>query len=135
MEVREVMSPHAVTLTPGQTLKEAAEIMRRIEIGFVPVGENDRLVGTVTDRDIVINGIALGKSSDDAVAEVMSSDVLFCYQDQEVAVVARNMGEQQVRRLPVVDRDKNLVGIVSIGDLSADGDPSAAGVALEQISH
>lgn len=135
MEVREVMSPHAVTLTPGQTLKEAAEIMRRIETGFVPVGENDRLVGTVTDRDIVINGIALGKSSDDAVAEVMSSDVLFCYQDQKVAEVARNMGEQQVRRLPVVDRDKNLVGIVSIGDLSSDGDPSAAGVALEQISH
>ncbi|WP_050759213.1 CBS domain-containing protein [Pseudooceanicola batsensis] len=134
MQVREVMNQHAVTLTPQQTLGEAAEVMRRIDTGFVPVGENDRLVGTITDRDIVVNGMARGKSADDAVREVMGQEVLYCFDDQEVAEVARNMGERQVRRMPVVDRDKRLVGIVSLGDLSTDGDPSAAGVALEQIS-
>ncbi|MBL3705756.1 CBS domain-containing protein [Sulfitobacter sp. BDSS02] len=128
------MTPHTVTLTPDQSLKDAAEIMRRIETGFVPVGEDDRLVGTITDRDIVISGIAQGKSTNAAVGEVMSRDVLYVFDDQEVAEVARNMGESQVRRMPVVDRDKRLVGIVSLGDLSTDGDPSAAGVALEQIS-
>ncbi|OWU72729.1 CBS domain-containing protein [Phaeobacter sp. 22II1-1F12B] len=135
MQVNEVMTPHTVTLTPDQSLKDAAEIMRRIEIGFVPVGEDDRLVGTITDRDIVISGIAQGKSTNAAVGEVMSRDVLYVFDDQEVAEVARNMGESQVRRMPVVDRDKRLVGIVSLGDLSTDGDPSAAGVALEQISN
>ena len=134
MEVREIMSPHAVTLTPQQTIGDAAEIMSRIETGFVPVGENDRLVGTITDRDIVINGIAQGKTAESAVGDVMSRDVLYCYEDQEVAEVARNMGKEQVRRMPVVNRDKRLVGVISLGDLSSDGDPSAAGVALEEIS-
>ncbi|MEC7760910.1 MAG: CBS domain-containing protein [Pseudomonadota bacterium] len=134
MEIREIMSSHVVTITPQQTLKEAAEVMRRIDSGFIPVGENDQLVGTITDRDIVINGLAKGKSSDSKVGEVMSNEVLYCYQNQEVAEVARNMGEQQVRRMPVVDQNKRLVGVVSLGDLSSDGDPSAAGVALEQIS-
>ena len=135
MQVHEVMTPHTVKLTPDQSLKDAAEIMRRSETGFVPVGEDDRLVGTITDRDIVISGIAQGKSTNAAVGEVMSRDVLYVFDDQEVAEVARNMGESQVRRMPVVDRDKRLVGIVSLGDLSTDGDPSAAGVALEQISN
>ncbi|KZY31037.1 inosine-5-monophosphate dehydrogenase [Roseovarius sp. HI0049] len=134
MYVKEIMSKHAVTLTPQQTVSEAAEIMQRLNTGFVPVGENNRLVGTVTDRDIVVNGIAQGKTADAKVSEVMSGDVLYCFDDQEVAEVARNMGERQVRRMPVVDRDKTLVGIISLGDLSHDGDPSAAGVALEQIS-
>jgi len=134
MQVNEVMTPQSVTLTPEQTLKDAAEIMRRIETGFVPVGKDDRLVGTITDRDIVIGGIAQGKSAETAVSEIMSRDVLYVFEDQEVAEVARNMGEQQVRRMLVVDRDKRLVGIVSLGDLSTDGDPSAAGAALEDIS-
>ena len=134
MQVNEVMTPHTVTLTPDKTLKDAAEIMCRMETGFVPVGQDDWLVGTITDRDIVISGIAQGKSTDSAVSEVMSRDVLYVFEDQEVAEVARNMGEQKVRRMPVVDHDKRLVGIVSLGDLSTDGDPFAAGVALEQIS-
>ena len=134
MQVKDVMSPHAVTVSPQQTLRDTAEIMQRMDTGFVPVGENDRLVGTITDRDIVVNGIAQGKSIDSLAGEVMSEDILYCFEDQEVAAVARNMGEQQVRRMPVLDRDKRLVGIVSLGDLSSDGDPSAAGVALEQIS-
>lgn len=134
MQVREIMSRHTVTATPQQTIGEAARIMQRVGTGFIPVGENDRLVGTLTDRDIVVNGIAQGRSADSAVTEVMSHDVLYCYEDQDVAEVARNMGTQQVRRMPVVDRDKRLVGVVSLGDLSCNGDPSAAGAALEEIS-
>ncbi|WP_323764757.1 CBS domain-containing protein [Marinovum sp.] len=134
MQVSQVMTAHPVTVTPDQSLREVAEIMKRIDTGFVPVGDNDRLVGMITDRDIVINGLACGKDADCAVSEVMTREVLYCRQDEEVAAVARNMGANQVRRLPVVDADKRLVGIVSLGDLSTDGDPSAAGVALEQIS-
>ncbi|MDF0601569.1 CBS domain-containing protein [Psychromarinibacter sp. C21-152] len=134
MQVKDVMSKHALTVTPQKTLGEVAEIMRRMETGFLPVGEGDTLTGTVTDRDIVVNGLAAGKGGDSAVAEVMTGDVLYCFDDQEVAEVARNMGDNQVRRMPVVDRDKRLVGIVSLGDLSSNGDPSAAGVALEDIS-
>jgi len=134
MEVRTVMSAHALTLTPDHAIREAADIMKRADTGFVPVGENDELVGTVTDRDIVVRGLANGKTADTPVREVMSKEVLYCFEDQEVAEVARNMGEMQVRRMPVVDRDKRLVGIVSLGDISTEGDPSAAGVALEEIS-
>ncbi|MEQ8340173.1 CBS domain-containing protein [Marinovum algicola] len=134
MQVSQVMTAHPVTVTPTQNVRDAAEIMKRIDTGFVPVGDNDRLVGMVTDRDIVVKGLAAGKDADCKISEVMTHEVLYCRDDEEVAAVARNMGENQVRRLPVVDRDKRLVGIVSLGDLSSDGDPSAAGVALEQIS-
>ena len=134
MQVSEIMSPHSLTATPDRTIRDAAEIMQRMDTGFLPIGENDRLVGTVTDRDIVVKGIAKDKTSDSPLRDVMSTDVLFCYDDQEVAEVARNMGDCQVRRMPVVDRDKRLVGVISLGDLSAHGDPSAAGVALEDIS-
>lgn len=134
MQVSEVMNSHPLTATPQDTLRDVAEIMQRTDTGFVPVGEDDRLVGTVTDRDIVIRGLAAGIAPDSPVQQVMSAELLYCFEDQEVAEVARNMGEKQVRRLPVVDREKRLVGIVSLGDLSSDGDPSAAGVALEDIS-
>ncbi|WP_424933429.1 CBS domain-containing protein [Amaricoccus macauensis] len=134
MQIKDVMSNHPVTVAPEQTLAEAAEIMRRIDTGFIPVGENDRLIGTITDRDIVINGLAQGKAADSAVRDAMSSDLYYCYQDQDVGEVARNMGEQQIRRMPVVDREKKLVGIVSLGDLSTEGAASAAGAALELIS-
>lgn len=134
MQVSQVMTAHPVTVTPQQSVRDVAEIMKRIDTGFVPVGDDDRLVGMITDRDIVVNGLACGKDADCAVSEVMTRDVLYCREDEEVSTVARNMGQNQVRRLPVVDGDKRLVGIVSLGDLSTDGDPSAAGVALEQIS-
>jgi CBS domain-containing protein len=134
MHVSEVMNTHVLTVTPDQTLNAVAEIMQRMETGFVLVRQNRRLVGTITDRDVVVKGLAEGKTGESPVSEVMSDDVLYCFADQEVAAVARNMGEQQVRRLPVLDRDKQLVGVVSLGDLATDADPSAAGVALEQIS-
>jgi len=105
--------------TPGQSIRDVAKIMDEINAGAMPVGENDRLVGMITDRDIAIRAVALGKGPDTPVRDVMSTEqVLYCYEDEELAHVAKNMGEEQVRRLPVVNREKRLVGIVSLGNLA-----------------
>lgn len=134
MRISDIMSTHPVTVSPGQTLGEAAAIMQRIDAGFLPVGENDRLVGMLTDRDIALRGIGAGKGPDATVGETMTEDVCYCFDDEEVEAVAQNMGQQQVRRLPVVNRDKRLVGVVSIGDLATRQAAPAAGVALEEIA-
>lgn len=135
MQISEVMTRHAVTVSPAQSLRDASEIMERLDTGFLPVGENDELVGTITDRDIVVRGIAHGHGAGTDIGEVMSRDVLYCYEDQDVAEVAKNLGEQKVRRMPVVDREKRLVGVVSLGDIAADAsaDKTAAD-ALSDIS-
>lgn len=134
MHIKNVMTSHVLTVSPQQTVREAAEIMRRLDTGFLPVGEDDRLVGTITDRDIVVRGLADGKSADTAIAEVMSQDVLYCFEDQQVSEVADNMSEQQVRRMPVVNRDKRLVGVVSLGDLWTEGDQADANRTLKGVS-
>jgi CBS domain-containing protein len=118
MQVREVMSPQPRVAAPSDTLRDAARTMAEIDSGFLPVGENDRLVGAVTDRDIAIRGVALGLGPDARVAEVMSTEVRYCFEDEDVAAVARNMGDLQIRRLPVVSREKRLVGVVSLGDIA-----------------
>jgi CBS domain-containing protein len=105
--------------SPGQSIRDVAKIMDEINAGAMPVGEDDRLVGMITDRDIAIRAVALGKGPDTPVRDVMSTDqVLYCYEDEELDHVAKNMSQQQVRRLPVVNRDKRLVGIVSFGDVA-----------------
>jgi CBS domain-containing protein len=105
--------------TPGQSIRDVAKIMAEIDAGAMPVGENDKLVGMITDRDIAIRGVALGKGPDTPVREVMTTEqVLYCYEDDEIEKVAKNMGDEQVRRLPVVNKEKRLVGIVSIGNIA-----------------
>jgi CBS domain-containing protein len=105
--------------SPGQSIREVAKIMAEIDAGAMPVGDNDRLVGMITDRDIAIRAVAQGKGPDTPVRDVMSTEqVLYCYEDEELDHVAKNMSEQQVRRLPVVNREKRLVGIVSLGNLA-----------------
>jgi CBS domain-containing protein len=119
MRVSEAMTREVRVATPGQSIREVAKVMAEIDAGAMPVGENDRLVGMITDRDIAIRGIGQGKGPDTPVREVMSTDtVLYCYEDEELDHVAKNMGDEQVRRLPVVSRDKRLVGIVSLGDVA-----------------
>ena len=119
MRVSEAMAREVRVASPGQSIREAAKMMEECDAGSMPVGDNDRLVGMITDRDIAIRAVALGKGPDTPVREVMSdSKVLYCYEDEELAHVAKNMSEEQVRRLPVVNRDKRLVGIVSLGDLA-----------------
>ena len=119
MRVSEAMTREVRVASPGQSIRDVAKIMAEIDAGSMPVGDNDRLVGMITDRDIAIRAVALGKGPETPVREVMSSDqVLYCYEDEELDHVAKNMSQQQVRRLPVVNREKRLVGIVSLGDLA-----------------
>jgi CBS domain-containing protein len=103
---------------PTDTIRQAAQTMAAIDAGAIPVGENDRLVGMITDRDIAVRAVAAGKSPDTPIREVMSADVCYCFDDQEIHDVATNMADIQVRRLPVVNRDKRLVGIFSLGDIA-----------------
>jgi CBS domain-containing protein len=135
MNVREIMTSKVMTVRPEASIFQIAKLMRDEDIGSVPVVENDRLIGIVTDRDIVIRALAdtqPGKNVD--ARTVMSRRVLYCFDDQSVEEVLTNMGDQQVRRLPVVDREKRLVGVVSLGDLSEGAPPAHAGECLSQIS-
>jgi CBS domain-containing protein len=127
MRVSEMMTREVRLATPGQTIREAARAMAECDAGSLPVGENDRLIGMITDRDIAIRAVAAGKGPDTPVREVMSTEVKYCFDDEDSGHVAENMGELQVRRLPVVNRSKRLVGILSLGDLATvDGGKSAA---------
>ena len=134
MNVSEVMTKQVEVVAPSQTLKEAAELMQQIDTGVLPVGENDRLVGMISDRDIAVRAIALGKGPDTLVRDVMSGDVKYCFEEDDVDDVAQNMADIKVRRLPVLNKGKRLVGIVSLGDLALTDGPDNAGEALRGIS-
>jgi CBS domain-containing protein len=121
-------------LNPQQTICVAASLMAEIDAGALPVGENDRLVGMITDRDIVVRAVAQGRSADTKVADVMSKEVLYCLDTDNIDDVARNMGKARVRRLPVVNRDKRLVGIVSLGDLARNDDATNIGQTVTRVS-
>ena len=118
MRVSEAMTREVRIASPGQSIRDVAKIMADIDAGAVPVGEDDRLVGMITDRDIAIRAVAEGKGPDTPVRDVMSTEVKYVFDDEDLEQVAKNMGDIQVRRLPVVNRDKRLVGIVSLGDLA-----------------
>ena len=134
MKVSNCMTNDVQVANPDQTIREVAQVMARLDAGSMPVGDNDRLVGMITDRDIAIRGIATGKGPDAKVRDVMSPDVKYCFDDEEVDEVLHNMGDLQVRRLPVLNRDKRLVGIISLGDLATNGETADAGQALSGIS-
>lgn len=135
MRIKDVMTTEVDLVDPDTTLAEAARLMRDDGVGALPVGEDGHLVGMVTDRDIVVRGIANDVDPTRAtVHDVMSPEVLYCFDDEGVDEVAGNMGKQQIRRLPVVNRDNQLVGVVSLGDLAARGSNGAAGEALEGIA-
>jgi CBS domain-containing protein len=134
MRVCDAMTREVRIATPEQSIRDVAKTMGEIDAGAMPVGENDRLVGMITDRDIAIRAVAEGKGPDTPVREVMSTDkVLYCYDDEELEQVAKNMASQQVRRLPVVNREKRLVGIVSLGNL-AQSEGRAAGKAVKGVT-
>jgi CBS domain-containing protein len=134
MKVSEVMTRDVRVASPDDSLKQAAKLMAEIDAGVLPVGDKDRLVGMITDRDIAIKGVAQGKGPDTKIREVMTADVKYCFEDDDVDDVSENMGDLQIRRLPVVNRDKRLVGIVSLGDLAVSVEADEAGEALTEIS-
>jgi len=120
--------------SPEQSIRDVAKIMADNDVGSLPVGEHDRLVGMITDRDIAIRAVAQGKSPETKVRDVMSHEVKYCFEDEELDHVARNMGDIQVHRLPVLNRDKRLVGIVSLADVATKEGPAPAGEAVSGIS-
>lgn len=122
MQVAEIMTRDAALTDPNTTIRDAARTMRDQDLGALPVGENDRLVGMVTDRDIVVRGVADEQPAGQAtVRQVMSESVYYCFEDEEAERAAQVMAEHQVRRLPVLNRDKRLVGMVALADLGRAG--------------
>ena len=134
MKVREAMTIDVRLTDPGQTIREAAQLMADQDIGALPVGENDRLVGMVTDRDITVRAVAQGLGPDTRIRDVMSQEVMYCFDDEDLEDVAHNMGDIKVRRLPVLNRDKRLVGIIAISDLARREDAKELGRAVADIS-
>jgi CBS domain-containing protein len=134
MQVNEAMSTDVKIANPSQPIRDAARMMAQIDAGLLPVGEGDRLVGMITDRDIAIRAVGAGKGPDTPIREVMSKEVKYCFEDDEVDEVAQNMADIKVRRLPVLDRDKRLVGIVSLADIALTDGAGNAGSALCGIS-
>jgi len=134
MNVSEIMTSNVELASPEESIQKAAQKMADLNTGVLPVGHNDRLVGMITDRDIAVRAVAKGLSPKTLVRDIMSKDVKYCFDDQEVDDIVANMGEVRMRRLPVVNRDKRLVGIVSIGDIAVAHSPEAAGQALSGIA-
>jgi len=119
MKVREIMSTNVECVSPDTGVKEVALKMKKLDVGFIPVCENDRLAGTLTDRDIVLRGVAEGRDLNTTKArELMTNEIIWCFEDEDVKTVAKKMREKEVRRMLILNRDKRLVGVVSIGDVS-----------------
>lgn len=136
MKIREIMTEQVEIVGPDTSLRDAARMMRDADIGFLPVGENDRLVGTLTDRDIAIRCVAEGRDPARAVVrDAMSSGIDYVFEDQETAEAAQIMADRQIRRLPVLSREKRLVGVVTLGDLATGtGDDDVVGSTVQDVS-
>jgi CBS domain-containing protein len=136
MLLREIMTKDVEIISPDIPLQDAARRMREMDTGFLPVGENDRLVGTLTDRDIAIRAVADGRDPKATrVRETMSAKIVYCFDDQDCKEAAQIMGEHQIRRLPVLNREKRLVGVVSLGDIASEArETRTVGAATQQVS-
>jgi CBS domain-containing protein len=134
MKVREVMTRDVQTVRPDQPVQEAANFMLNADAGSIPVTQGDRLIGMITDRDIAVRGIAKGYGPDTPVRELMTDDLVLVRVDDDIEEAATKMSDAQVRRLPVVDEQERLCGIVSLGDLSREADNDCATEALEGVS-
>jgi CBS domain-containing protein len=134
MRVRDAMTRDVQLCTPEDTLRDAAEAMAALNCGLLPVTDNERLVGMISDRDIAVRGVAMGRGPDARVRDVMTTDVKYCFEDQDIEEITMNMGDIQVRRLPVMSRDKRLVGIIALGDIARANSSDGTAAALSQIS-
>src|SRR5262245_21413528 len=126
MKVQDIMTTNVECVAPDTTIQEAAERMKSLDVGFLPVCEKDRLIGTVTDRDIVIRGIAENRNNQTPARTVMTSDVYYCFENDDLRRCVEHMKEKDVRRMLVLDKNKRLVGVVSLGDISKAFEEAAA---------
>ncbi|HVM22664.1 MAG TPA: CBS domain-containing protein [Sphingomicrobium sp.] len=134
MKVSEVMTREVQTVRPDEPVQQAASFMLSADAGSIPVTEGDRLIGMITDRDIAVRGVAKGYGPDTPVRELMTNEIICARTDDDVEDVASKMSDAQVRRLPVIDQDERLCGIVSLGDLARETDDESAHEALEGVS-
>lgn len=134
-KIKDVMTQKCEWVAPDANLVDAAKIMKAQDCGFLPVGENDRLIGMITDRDIAVRAVAVGKDPQKTnVRDIMTAKTYYCFDDQNIEEVCRNMGELKVRRLPVMDRNKRLVGVVSFGDVAQAAPAQDVGECQQQIT-
>lgn len=134
-KLKDLMSRDVKVISPDATIREAAQQMLSGNFGMLPVGENDRMIGAVSDRDIAIRAVAEGKDGNTKVRDVMSAGIIWSYEDDSVDDAAELMSKHQIRRLPIVNADKRLVGIVALGDFAVvSADIKTAGEALSEIS-
>jgi predicted transcriptional regulator len=130
-----IMTPTCSWVSPETSVADAAKMMRDQDIGFLPVAENDRLIGTLTDRDIVIRMVAARRDPTEIpVRDAMTKKIYYCFDDQDIDAVTQNMAAMQVRRLPVVNRQKRLVGTISFADLARTATPTVFTNAFKQIT-
>ena len=134
MKVSEVMTREVQTIRPDQSAQEAASFMLSTDAGSSPVAEGDRLIGMITDRDIAVRGVAKGHGPDTPVRDLMTDDLIVVRSDDDIEEAAEKMSGAQVRRLPVIDDQERLCGIISLGDLSREADQDCADRALEGVS-
>ena len=134
MKISEVMTTEVERVSADQTAREAASFMLRSDAGSIPVCEGERVIGMITDRDIAVRGVAEGRGPDTPVSELMSDGIICAHEDDDVDAVAQRMSEEQVRRMPVLDAEERLVGIVSLGDLARETNGQTAEQALEGVS-
>ena len=132
--ISEVMTCDVKLARPEQSIREAAALMASADVGSLPVSDNDRLVGMITDRDMALRAIAVGRGADTPVRDVMTTEIKYCQTDQDVASVAKNMAELGVRRLPVVDGNKRLVGIVALSNIAQSGNQKASESLLDGVA-
>lgn len=134
-QVSQAMTRGVRAMAPTESIMKAAQAMSELDVGVIPVCDGERLVGMITDRDIVLRGVAQGCAADDTpLSAVMTRDACWCFEDQPVEEAIEQMREAQIRRLPVVDRDRHLVGMLSLGDIATKADSGEAGEALQEIS-
>jgi len=136
MQIKDIMTPRPEFLLATATISEAAKKMRELNTGFLPIGDKstDRIVGTITDRDIVISGLASNKSLDTPVSNVMHKGVCYCFETDDVNDAVKCMKSNQIRRLIVLNNNKKLTGVLSLGDISLHCEKGISGEALECIS-
>ena len=136
MKIKEIMSQNVEVIHPNSMLQEAASKMKTLDVGSLPVCDNRKLLGILTDRDITVRAVAEGRDPKSTmVSESMTSDIIYCFDDQDVKEAAKMMERHQVRRLPILDRSQQLVGIVSLGDIAVETDNEhMSGQVLEEIS-
>jgi CBS domain-containing protein len=136
MRIAEIMTQDPEVITSDFVLKDAALKMRELDVGMLPIGKDDRLVGMLTDRDITIRATAEGRDPKKTkVQDVMTPEVVYCFEDQDVSQAAKLMQERQIRRLPILNPEKRLIGIVSLGDVAVhSGEKSVVAETIKEVS-